>query len=94
MQICLIFLLICLVNTKPAKEKNFEEDNFQIREESNSKFYNYFKSKLANLNRAQQEMLAKKFIHKLIHHLSSCKKEEDDHRGPWSNDGDMFARML
>ena len=101
MQIFVVFLCISLMHCRPAEDNGSKEVNFQREERSEcikinnlkKNVYEYLESKLANLNRAQQELLAKKLISKLHRHFSS-RRIQDNARGPWINNGDMFARML
>ena len=101
MQIFVVLLCISLIHCRPTEENKSNEDSFKRKERSEcikinnlkKNVYEYLESKLANLNRAQQELLAKKLISKLHRHFSS-RRIQDKARGPWINNGDMFARML
>ena len=83
----LIFLLLSMYVALPAQVKSRlkKTDCVKIRTIKKS-VYNYLESKLANLNSPQQELLAKKLIVKLNRHFLS--------HGPWTDNGEAFARML
>ena len=94
-----IFLILNIIVARPSQRKSGSEnenrvplrlkktDCAKIRNLKKS-VYNYLESKLVNLNSSEQELLAKKLIAKLnrrLHHHS---------HGPWTDNGEMFARML
>ena len=101
MQIFVVLLCITLVHCRPTQEIKSNEEKLKREERSEcikinnlkKNVYEYLESKLANLNKAQQELLARKLISKLHRHFSSRRIQETS-RGPWINNGDMFARML
>ena len=90
-----IFLLLSMNVALPAhrnasnenmlKSRLKKTDCVKIRTIKKS-VYNYLESKLANLNSSQQELLTKKLIAKLNRHFLS--------HGPWTDNGENFARML
>ena len=84
-----IFLLLSTYVARPAQVKSRlkKTDCVKIRTIKKS-VYNYLESKLANLNSSQQELLAKKLIAKLNERLYRHS------HGPWTENGEMFARML
>ena len=94
-----IFLILNIIDARPAQRKSRSENEHRVTlrlkktdcakiRNLKKRVYNYLESKLVNLNSSQQELLAKKLIAKLnrrLHHHSN---------GPWTDNGEMFARML
>ena len=97
-----IFLILNINLARPAPTNSRSEDKVElvlkktecekIRNLKKS-VYNYLESKLENLNSSQQELLAKKLIAKLNRYFSSHRRQHHSH-GPWTENGEMFARML
>ena len=97
-----LFLCLNLIVGRPAHDRSSSGNEVEPRSKKaecekirnlKKSVYNYLESKLANLNPAQQELLAKKLIAKLNRHFSHRRRHHQS-RGPWTDNGEMFARML
>ena len=96
------FLFLSMNVALPANRNSSSENKVKVGlEKPNSErirylkksVYNYLESKLESLNSSQQELLAKKLIAKLNRHFSSRRRHQQSH-GPWTDNGEIFARML
>ena len=100
-QIVILSIFISLVCSRPSSErssdnelrrsKKAESEKLQHRKKS---VYSYLESKLVKLSPAEQERLARKLISRLHRHFTSRRRHHRSSRGPWVDNGEVFARML
>ena len=92
-----IYLILNISDARPSQRNSRGENRVELRlkktdcikiQNLKKRVYKYLESKLTNLNSSQQELLAKKLIAKLNERLYHHS------HGPWTENGEMFARML
>lgn len=98
--ICILIICTSLSNGRPSTrdsvenseqfERTARDDCIKIQNLKKN-VYNYLESKLIHLSKAQQELLARKLINKLHRHFNNRRIRE---HGPWTDNAEMFARML
>ena len=98
---CSVIIFIICLSMINARPRNFQDLLSNEKTEAEcakmrslkKNMSDYLHEKLKHLTSEQQEYLAKKLISRLHKHFKTGRHKVESN-GPWTNNGEMFARML